>query len=109
MRLMPSSAFEVRPGPGHPGRFELVGELDMASAPELLAKVGPAADGDHDIVLDLRELSFVDSTGISALVGISGRLQAATLTLEAPKPNVARVLRLVGADAFPNVRVDWGD
>jgi anti-anti-sigma factor len=101
--------FEVRHDPDQAGRFKLVGELDLASAPQLLAQVTPEADQDRDIVLDLRDLTFVDSTGISSLISLSNRLSAGSLTLERPTRNVARVLRLVRAEGFPNVQVLWED
>lgn len=83
----------------------------MSTAPALLAAVEPELEADvaGDLVLNARELSFVDSTGISALIRISGRLDGGSLTLEAPGRNVAKVLRLVRADAFPNVTVLWGE
>jgi anti-sigma B factor antagonist len=102
--------FVVDPDPERAGGFVLRGELDMATAPTLLAAVGPVLqDPAQDVVLDVRRLSFVDSTGISALIRISTRLEGATLTLVAPADNVARVLKLVRADAFPNVRIAWDD
>jgi anti-sigma B factor antagonist len=46
-----------------------VGELDMASAGLLSAAVERAcADGAPSVTLDLRELSFIDSTGLAAIV-----------------------------------------
>jgi anti-sigma B factor antagonist len=100
--------FDVQPDPGVSGRYALAGELDLASAPALVSAVDPAiAAGVHDIVLDVRALSFLDSTGISAIIGLSNRLQGGVLTLEGPQTHVARVLRLVRADAFPNLRIEW--
>ena len=100
--------FEIRPEPGG-GRFKLVGELDLFSAEALLEEVRPVAEEDADIVLDLRELTFMDSTGVRSFVSISNRLSSGSLTLEGPRSNVARVLRLVGAEAFPHVRIVWVD
>jgi anti-anti-sigma factor len=48
--------------------FELVGELDMASAASLRDAVGDARGVDVGVVvLDLRGLSFLDSTGLKAI------------------------------------------
>ncbi len=45
------------------------GELDIATAPELERAIADAAEaGDNRIVLDLRKLTFMDSTGLRTLV-----------------------------------------
>ena len=52
--------------------FRLVGELDMATAPQLEEAL---RTGEHEnaseIVFDLRGLSFLDSMGLSALLRAS--------------------------------------
>lgn len=45
----------------------LVGELDLASSADL-EQVLEQASGAENLVLDLRELEFIDSTGLSVLV-----------------------------------------
>jgi anti-sigma B factor antagonist len=55
-------------------RVALTGELDISSAPQLddqLAKVEAA--GPPVIVLDLRALEFMDSTGLRTVVTADGR------------------------------------
>ena len=102
--------FGIERDPAEATSFVVTGELDMASAPSLLATVESALSARRgDVVLDVRGLSFVDSTGISALIQISTQLVGGTLTLLAPAPRVARVLKLVRADAFPNVQIAWAD
>jgi anti-sigma B factor antagonist len=66
---------ETREGAVH--RLTPIGELDLATAP-LVERAFDAALGDDDakvIVLDLRELSFMDSTGVHLLL----RMQAACM------------------------------
>ncbi len=47
----------------------LTGELDMATASRLEAAVAAAiARGDRELVLDLRGVTFMDSTGLRALL-----------------------------------------
>jgi anti-sigma B factor antagonist len=47
----------------------LAGELDMATAPELEASVaGLCAEGAGEVVLDLSGLTFIDSTGLRAIL-----------------------------------------
>jgi anti-anti-sigma factor len=48
-----------------------VGELDLATAPSLSAALAAApARGAARVVLDLRQLTFVDSSGIGAIIKI---------------------------------------
>ena len=47
----------------------VTGELDVHTARDLELALGDLiSDGQHDVVIDLRELSFLDSTGLSVLV-----------------------------------------
>ena len=63
--------------------MSMTGEVDYAVVPELGEHLRRAvADGRHDIVLDLTDVEFCDSTGIGALVAArrllrscSGRLR----------------------------------
>ena len=49
------------------------GELDLATAPELEDKVlGAIREAGRQVVLDLRELSFMDSSGVRVLVSAHG-------------------------------------
>jgi anti-sigma B factor antagonist len=76
----------------------LRGELDFDEAPtfgrvleELLA------EGEHEVVVDLSDLTFIDSSGISVLVG-AARAAAAeqgTLVVAAPRRQVQRVFDIV--------------
>ena len=49
----------------------LAGELDMLSVPQLMDGVKRAGtDGASALVLDLRDLTFIDSTGLHAFVNV---------------------------------------
>jgi anti-anti-sigma factor len=59
-------------------RVALKGELDIASAPEFeegLAKVEVSAPG--VLVLDLRQVEFIDSTGLRAVIAADERARSA--------------------------------
>jgi anti-sigma B factor antagonist len=47
---------------------EVVGEVDMTTAPELSQAIERTPDGTDLVVIDLSEVSFLDSTGLNALV-----------------------------------------
>lgn len=89
------------------GGFRLVGELDMASAGCLIERLRRVAGRQGDIQLDLADLAFVDSTGIHALITLCKELgEGRRLVLRSPRGEVAKVLRLVGADSFPNLAIE---
>jgi anti-anti-sigma factor len=99
-----SQAFEVHPDRSDPRRFRLIGELDLSGAEALLSAV-EGGNGDS-LVFDLTELTFVDSSGISAFVRIAhDRMEGETLVLDGPRPEVKRVLDLVGLSAAHNLEV----
>ena len=96
--------FELEPL-GERAGFRLVGELDLVSAPELggaLAEVG----SENGIVLDVRELTFLDSSGCNVLTtylrgGDGGR----RIVLVAPTPAVERTLELTGLRRHPQIEI----
>jgi len=75
------------------------GELDIATTPELeQALVEATADASAQIVLDLRELSFMDSTGLRALAQANSRADDAGVKLSIVRGprQIARVLEISG-------------
>jgi anti-anti-sigma factor len=86
--------------PGSDGVFYLAGELDMASADTLEAKVQASLNGQVDVVLDVADLTFVDSTGIRAFIRLAKQSAPRSLVLRNPKPNVERVLEIVRMERF---------
>jgi anti-sigma B factor antagonist len=77
--------------------ISLSGELDLATAPELWAAIDPAlAAGRHHLVLDLTDLTFVDSTGLGVFVRAGKELRASggELTLRRPGERVAKLLEI---------------
>jgi anti-sigma B factor antagonist len=75
------------------------GELDIRSAPDLrtwLAKV--LDDGAVQLVLDLSEVGFMDSSGLGVLVGAHKRLArlGGRLSVVGVSPIVARLLTVTG-------------
>jgi anti-sigma B factor antagonist len=81
----------------------LSGELDVASAPALEKCLSELAPESHArVVLDLSELSFVDSPGINVLLAArkeaedEGRL----LVLRRPTAQVQRVFAVLGLSGW---------
>jgi anti-sigma B factor antagonist len=77
----------------------VTGELDLASSPELEGKLDEVWSSDADqLVIDLRALEFMDSTGLSIIVGAHQRLAETGRKLSVVKgpPQVQRLLDLTG-------------
>jgi stage II sporulation protein AA (anti-sigma F factor antagonist) len=76
----------------------LIGELDMASAPDLgatLRRTGGAVP--FHVVVDLSRLTFIDSSGLNALVASSRAVERAggSIVFAEPSAHVARILEIV--------------
>jgi anti-anti-sigma factor len=82
----------------HAITLTLQGELDMGSAASFRACFDALDESFKDVVLELEELTFLDSTGIAALISLHRVLEnnLGQLTLRHPQPAVARVLELTG-------------
>jgi anti-sigma B factor antagonist len=88
-------AVEVRP---HRRRVVVVprGELDLCTVDRLAAEVEElVAAGFSDVVLDLRRLSFMDSTGMHLVLRLVGRDDATVRIIDGAEP-VARVFDVCG-------------
>jgi len=49
-------------------RVQVSGELDIVTSPQFRQTMGEAHRAAHDVVLDLRELRFIDSSGIHVIL-----------------------------------------
>jgi anti-sigma B factor antagonist len=80
-----------------PGGIRLVGELDVSTAPLLQATLAKAVgDQPVDIILDLADLRYLDSTGLSLFVTTSKRAQTSgrKLVLLNPQTSTRRLLEV---------------
>ena len=77
----------------------LAGELDLESADELHHRVSELQlDTITEIVLDLREVDFIDSSGLRALLALRNDAErnGHALTLVPPAPTAGRVFEITG-------------
>ena len=77
----------------------LLGELDMSTAPQLREELSRLADGGVTVVtLDLSDLAFIDSTGLTTLItGLKRfRQEGGDMTLRSPTPATRKVLEITG-------------
>jgi anti-anti-sigma factor len=75
------------------------GDLDIATAPQLTQTLRRAEDAARRVVLDLRELTFMDTAGVHAIVDANVRAAVAgrRLVVVRGRPRIDRVLALTGA------------
>jgi anti-sigma B factor antagonist len=79
--------------------IELVGDLDFHTARRLREKLLEShAEGANEVVLDMADLEFIDSSGLSVLVAGLKRLRdsGGDLTLRSVPDQTRRVLEVSG-------------
>jgi anti-anti-sigma factor len=99
-----SIAASDRNGRAH---LTLRGELDLATAPELEQLVNERLDAGQDVVVDLRGLEFMDSSGIRVLVAAHARAARNGTRLYVVRPAtgtaVAKIVEVSGLDGELNI------
>ncbi len=95
----------------------VAGEVDLHTAGQLERQLADLVeDGATDIVVDLAELTFMDTTGLGALVRTAGRLRErhGRIVLRFPPRTVQTMLEITRAQALlptirPNCLATTGD
>ena len=89
----PDLRVAVRPAEGGT-RIELVGELDVATAPELRSRIREITSADGAAWIDCTELTFADSSGLDTLMRLARALRAQDrrLVLTNVRPMVRRAM-----------------
>jgi anti-sigma B factor antagonist len=102
MRQHPGFGFDIIPARGRVV-VALAGELDIAAVPELRAAIDRLRDsGFGQIVVDLRAVEFIDSTGIALLIDQHHR--EGTFAIVYRDGPVRRVLELTGLVGYFEIR-----
>lgn len=89
------------PGPTGTTTIRPVGRVDLLSAPALSRHLsGAVAEGQHKLIVDLGSVSFIDSSGLAALVsGLkSARVAGGDLRIAGAGDQVRMVLQLTKLD-----------
>jgi anti-anti-sigma factor len=89
---------------GNRSVLSLNGSLDLATRDLLKEHAAAALSAQQELVLDLSEVTFFDSSGLGALVEVAGDAQdaGAPFALRNPSDRVMRVLTIAGlTDAWP--------
>ncbi|HET9443027.1 MAG TPA: STAS domain-containing protein [Acidimicrobiales bacterium] len=80
----------------------VAGELDSYTAAMMRERLADVIDGQGNlsIVVDLEEVSFLDSTGLSTVVRAYQRLRmrGGSLTVARPSPAARKIMEMTGLD-----------
>ncbi|MBV9720182.1 MAG: STAS domain-containing protein [Candidatus Eremiobacteraeota bacterium] len=75
-------------------RIELHGEYDLSRKEEVGALFRSIAEGPQ-VIIDLRDVTYIDSSFLSELALLRSRLRSDKIMLVGPSQNVKRILTLV--------------
>jgi anti-anti-sigma factor len=81
--------------------LKMTGELDIATVPQAERAIEDAlAAGSEQLIVDLRELAFIDSSGLRLFIVVADRAQENgwELTIVRPPEPARTVFRLTGAE-----------
>jgi anti-sigma B factor antagonist len=78
------------------------GEIDMATAPLLVERCGAIPEGTPRVVLDLTQVTFLDSSGLGAIIACQKRYPALVVVVREPK--IAKLFDITGLrEVIPTV------
>jgi anti-anti-sigma factor len=90
--------------------LSVAGELDIATAPELCARLDASRTTRRPrLLVDLSDVDFCDSTGLRALLGAASEVRAhggSFAIVCAPSGGVARLLEIIGASEWMTIHAD---
>jgi anti-sigma B factor antagonist len=90
--------------------MKVAGELDIATAPRLCARLDATRAGRRPrLLVDLTDVDFCDSTGLRALLGAASEVRAhggRFAIVCPPTGDVARLLEIVGAGEWMAIHAD---
>lgn len=88
------------------------GEIDVYTAPVLRERLAALHEaGQHDLVVDLRAVRFMDSTGLGVLVGVLKRVRLArgSLSLVIDSERILKVFRITALTQIFDIFGSVGD
>jgi anti-sigma B factor antagonist len=89
----------------------VAGEVDISTAEELRTAIETAAGGASEVWVDLSETTFMDSSGVHAMIRARADMADANLrlTLICPDGPVLRVLELTNLDRLFEIHANRSD
>jgi anti-anti-sigma factor len=81
------------------------GELDMASADDFREFAKTVVDPTGEVVLNIVDLTFVDTSGVRAILRLAESACPNGLVLRWPPNNVLRTLEILVVERVPGIRI----
>jgi anti-sigma B factor antagonist len=80
----------------------VAGDVDLATSGQLRLALAQAIEEGRDVTVDFAELTFIDSSGLSALVDAHRRARGVggVMTLRNPTPTLLRLLDITRLDTL---------
>jgi anti-sigma B factor antagonist len=100
-------AFEVRTGAD--GVLWLSGELDFAEADSFVRGASANLDGQREVVLEMSNLTFLDSSGIRAVLRFAALVPDKGVVIRNPSGHVRKILEIAGVAEQMGVRIESQD
>ena len=87
--------------------LSLTGEVDLANASDLRAHLKAVARNDNNLIVDMSELRYIDSSGIRTLIEAHHTFKQTRrkMVLAAVTPSVQKIFSIVGMDRIMPVFV----
>jgi anti-anti-sigma factor len=92
----------------HRGVLRVAGDEDRTTSGRRRRPLSAALGSRRDVLVDLTELRFADSSVMVDLAVLAQRLrhQGRQLRLQGPQPQIQRLIELMGMDRLPAVAVE---
>jgi anti-sigma B factor antagonist len=87
--------------------LDVTGEVDLSNAPYLRARIEELVHlGTQRLIVDLRGVGFMDSSGLSVLVACMKRMREAggELAIACPNDSILKVFTVTGLDRLFTIR-----
>ena len=81
------------------------GELDMASAEDFREFAKTVIEPTREVVLNIADLTFVDTSGIRAILRLAETACPNGVVLRWPPNNVLRALEILSVEKVPGIRI----
>jgi anti-sigma B factor antagonist len=81
--------------------IKLRGEIDIYTAPDFKKSLYEAIDKyDKDVIVDMQDLSYIDSTGLGILVGALRHIKEnnCNMIIRNPRSTVRKLFKITGLD-----------
>jgi anti-anti-sigma factor len=82
-----------------PRMFFLSGEVDLATLPVMEVAIAPAIEKGGPVILDLSDVTFIDSSGVGSILRSLKALPSGCIILHGVRNAALRLLEIMGVKA----------